>query len=64
MPASGLWRAVIPELGIELHARELRQLQEKLRPYVERLPRAPEVQRINGYEHDPLPASRNLLPKR
>ena len=65
MQASGMWYAVIPELGIEVRAREARQLIERLAPHLAKLPHTQEQQRVNGFPWpEPLPASRNLLPKR
>ena len=63
-PITGLWRAALPELGVEVFAKEMSGLTAKIAPHIARLPCAPEVQRINGHDHEPLPASRNLLPRR
>lgn len=63
LPISKQWRAILPELGIEIRANEMRELTVRLAPHIERLPRP--VERVNGVEWpQPLPKSRNLLPKR
>lgn len=63
-PVTRLWRIVIPELGVEVRAHEMRELTEKIEPHIRRLPPAPDPQRVNGHHVDPLPAHRNLLPRR
>jgi hypothetical protein len=65
LPASRQWRAVIPELGVEIRASEMRELTERLAPYIEKLPRTLEQRRVNGHEWPmELPADKRLLPRR
>jgi len=65
LPQSGQWYAALPELGVEIRCGNARALTLALLPHVNRLPRAEGPQRVNGFEWpEPMPASRNLLPRR
>jgi hypothetical protein len=61
---SGLWYAIIPELGEEKYARERHELGLWIDARIARLPQAAQPQPVNGHDHEPLPAHRNLLPRR
>jgi hypothetical protein len=63
-PVTRQWRIAIPELGVEIRAREMGELTEKVAPYLRKLPTAHVPLRVNGHDHVPLPPHRNLLPRR